>query len=89
METQEALRNLNDVLKAEGVPEEERKARVLILKEVIDSAEEMSTQLKAKKQEKKPQAMMPVAKAIEISFFALVIGWMAGIFTLHYYQTQP
>lgn len=88
METQEALDNLDKALVDEGVPEEERQARVQILKECIESGEVASAKLKAAKANKKPVAKMPVSKAIELSFIALVIGWFAGIFTLHYYQLQ-
>ncbi len=89
METQEALDSLDKALIDEGVPEEERQARIQILKECIESGEIASDKLKAMKAKKKPVTRMPVAKAIELSIMALVIGWFAGIFTLHYYQSAP
>ena len=88
METQAALNNLDKALAEEGVPEEERQIRVQILKECIEFGETTSAKMNAAKATKKPVARMPVAKAIELSIMALVIGWFAGIFTLHYYQIQ-
>jgi hypothetical protein len=85
MNTQNHLDDLDRTLQAEGVSEEERISRVQILKECIEFAEQAP---KFFKKNKKPAKQIKLAYAIEMSVWALALGWLAGIFTLRYYQTQ-
>lgn len=86
MNTQDHLDSLDRTLQAEGVSEEERISRVQILKECIEFAEQAPKFFLKKNQ--KPAKQIKLAYAIEMSVWALVIGWFAGLFTLRYYQTQ-
>lgn len=86
MNTQICLDSLDKTLQAEGVSDEERISRVQILKECIEFAEQ-APKFILKKNEK-PAQQIKLAYAIEMSVWSLAIGWFAGIFTLHYYQTQ-
>lgn len=87
MNTQDHLDNLDKTLQAEGISEEERISRVQILKECIEFAEQ-APKFSLKKKNQKPARQINLAHAIEMSVWSLAIGWLAGIFTLHYCQSQ-
>jgi hypothetical protein len=87
MNTQDHLDNLDKTLQAEGISDEERFSRVQILKECIEFAEQ-APKFSFQKKNQKPARQIKLAYAIEMSIWALVVGWFAGIFTLHYCHSQ-